>query len=66
MEITGKLMYFDKKNQNGRIYTQKCALDIMKQFGELAHKGTTMLGELGYPEDRSEVSLGNVSHRVKS
>ena len=66
MEITGKLLYFDRKNRNGRVYTQKCALDIMQQFGELAHNGTTMLGEFGYPENRAEVALANVSHRIKS
>jgi len=66
MKVTGKFMYFDQKNKNGRIYTKECGSAIMQQFNKLAHEGQMVLGEFGYPEDRVQVSLGNVSHRVDS
>jgi len=60
--ITGKFLYCDVKNANGRIYTKECALGILQH----AHKDIldgNLLGELGYP-DRPETSLANVSHRI--
>lgn len=62
MELTGTLMYFDKKNLNGRIYTKECAEKIVDQFNEKT-KVTPMFGELGYPK-RFEVSLDHVSHEI--
>ena len=66
MKVTGKFIVFDQKNKNGRIYTKECGSAIMQQFNKLAHEGQMILGEFGYPENRFEVSLGNVSHRVDS
>ena len=65
MEIKTKLLYLDVKNTNGRIYTQKCALKMMEQFNAYVHNTGALLGELGYPE-KFEITLSNVSHKVKS
>ena len=62
--ITGRILYYDVENANRRIYTKECALDILKQFGELSHN-SSMLGELDFPDDRAEVQLASVSHRIE-
>jgi hypothetical protein len=58
------LLFYDVINKNHRIYTKKCAEDIVKQFGELDHP---MLGEFCQKGFLStlDVSLSNVSHEVK-
>lgn len=61
-ELTGKFLYCDVKNANGRIYTKKCVLGALEHPNEDIRQGN-LLGELGYP-DRPETSLRNVSHRV--
>ena len=61
MKITGKFLEFNKINKNGRIYTKKCAEDIVKQFGELDHP---MFGEFGCQFD-NVVHLSTISHVIK-
>ena len=60
--ITGKFLYCDVKNANGRIYTKECAFDILQQAKKDIDE-ENLLGELGY-SDRPEIALKNVSHRV--
>jgi len=60
--IKGTFLYFDRENENGRIYPQKLMKDIFEQLSEKLNEGN-VLGELEFP-NRPEISLANVSHRV--
>lgn len=61
-KLTGTFLYCDVKNANGRIYTSKCAIEMLENAFENMREGN-LLGELEYP-NRPETNLGNVSHRV--
>ena len=65
MKLEGVFLYYDKENENGRIYTKEVAKNIIKQFNEI-NEGT-VLGELGINEYNpgSEISLEDVSHQIK-
>lgn len=58
--IDGIFFEYDKPNRNGRIYTKKCAQDIIQQF---EHKDTLMFGTIDPPET-AEPPLASVSHKV--
>jgi hypothetical protein len=68
MKITTTLLYYDVENGNGRIYTKKCAKDIVNQFKKMKKDGA-ILGEPSFPDgrygDRSTTFLGNVSHEIE-
>lgn len=60
IKISEPVLYYDKKNLNNRIYSKKCAENIVEQFNE---RKNSFYGELGHPE-RREILLNNVSHKI--
>ena len=64
MKLEGVLLYYDKENGNGRIYTKECAQDMVEQAKKLTMNGSC-LGEISPPQGgRPEVLLTQVSHRI--
>ena len=57
------LLYYDKENSNGRIYTSKMVDAIIKDFNEGKEEGDFIFGNLDYP-DMPEVFFSKVSHKV--
>ena len=64
MKLEGVFLYYDKENGNGRVYSKKCAEDIIRQTRKLTEDGNC-LGEISPPvREYSEVLLNSVSHKV--
>lgn len=66
MKIKGTFIYFDKENDNGRIYKKEMAQGILDHFNEKIEKGLN-LGTFGYPdvENFNKIYLDKVSHIVE-
>jgi hypothetical protein len=60
MKLEGVLLYYDKENGNGRIYTKECAGNMVEQFKQ---KEQPLFGELGQSES-FDIKL-SPSHIVK-
>ena len=57
------ILYYDKENLNGRIYTSKLVDQIIKDFNNGKEDGDVIFGNLDYP-DMEEVSFSKVSHKI--
>ncbi len=62
--LEGVFAELDKLNRNSRIYTKEEYLKHLQYLRDDIRKGEPLLGELDHPEDRFEVKLKDVSHRV--
>ena len=62
--LEGVFAELDKLNRNSRIYTKEEYLKHLQYLRDDIRKGEPLLGELDHPEDRFEVKLKEVSHRI--
>ena len=63
MKMETIILYYDKENPNGRIYTSKLIDSIIKDFNEGKEDGDFIFGNLDYP-DIEELFFSKLSHKV--
>ena len=57
------IVKFNQANKNGRVYSSDC-FNLEDPIIQEKLQTGTFFGELGIPEDRGEIDLSKVSHRV--
>jgi hypothetical protein len=59
-------LYFDRINENGRMYPKELASKIIENFNNIKERNMNF-GEFGYPDrdNIQEISLKNISHSIE-